>query len=76
MRESTGVASTGDAHYASGVASTDESISRTPEADHFSSFQFPVQHAIEDPYFQFSVLLLNIDATPDVDPEPPARRRS
>ena len=43
----------------------------TSKANHLSSFQFPVQYAIENSYSQFSVSLLNIGATPDVDPEPP-----
>ena len=39
----------------------------------FSSFQIPVQCAIESSYPEFSVplLMINIDATPDIDPEPP-----
>ena len=43
----------------------------TPKANHLSSFQFPVQHAIENSYSQFSVSLLNIGATLEIDPEPP-----
>ena len=42
----------------------------TPKANHLSNFQFPVQYAIENSYSQFSVSLLNIGATPDIDPEP------
>ena len=38
---------------------------------HSYSFQFPAQYAIENSYSKFSVLLPNIDATPDIDPEPP-----
>ena len=38
---------------------------------HLSSFQSPAQYAIENSYSEFSVPLLNIDATPDIDPEPP-----
>ena len=38
---------------------------------HLSSFQSPAQYAIENSYSEFSVPLRNIDAAPDIDPEPP-----